>query len=161
MKMRIKRFINMILSLLIVMGMMPGMSRTVLADPATATVTYKAATVDEETHAVKYSDAQCDDYIVVDANTTTFENGKWYVVSDVVYIYNRITVTGTVNLILCDGKTMYAQQGITVESGNTLNIYAQSLDTSYDSGAGSLSALGSNGCAGIGGDNGNSGGSWS
>ena len=153
MKMRIKRSINMILSLLIVMGMMPGMSRTVLATP-TGTVTYKAATVDE-THAVTYSDAQCDGYIVVDNNTTAFVNGGWYVVSGDVYIYNRITVTGTVNLILCNGKTMSAQQGITVESGNTLNIYAQSLD---DSVAGNLSAQGSNGCAGIGGGNGGNGG---
>ena len=42
-----------------------------------------------------------------------------------VTISNRITVTGTANLILRDGATLTASKGITVNSGNTINIYAQ------------------------------------
>ncbi len=60
-----------------------------------------------------------------DQNTTE----KWYVVTSDVEIKGRITVNGTVNLILCDGKTLKASKGITVSSGNTLNIYGQDKGT--------------------------------
>ena len=73
----------------------------------------------------KTGDDACTDYTVVTADTTTFEDGKWYVVSNSVTVSSRITVTGTVNLILCDGATLTASKGITVNSGNTINIYAQ------------------------------------
>ena len=72
----------------------------------------------------------CKDYIVVTGSTTTFENGKWYVVNtpsaDNLTIPERITVRGTANLILCDGATLTAKNGVNVAEGNTLNIYAQS-----------------------------------
>ncbi len=61
----------------------------------------------------KTSDDACTDYTVVTADTTTFEDGKWYVVSNSVTVSSRITVTGTVNLILCDGATLTASKGIT------------------------------------------------
>jgi hypothetical protein len=77
------------------------------------------------TLAEKTGDDACTDYTVVTADTTTFEDGKWYVVSNSVTVSSRITVTGTVNLILCDGATLTASKGITVNSGNTINIYAQ------------------------------------
>ena len=73
----------------------------------------------------KTGDDACTDYTVVTADTTTFEDGKWYVMSNSVTVSSRITVTGTVNLILCDGATLTASKGITVNSGNTINIYAQ------------------------------------
>ena len=73
----------------------------------------------------KTGDDACTDYTVVTADTATFEDGKWYVVSNSVTVSSRITVTGTVNLILCDGATLTASKGITVNSGNTINIYAQ------------------------------------
>ena len=73
----------------------------------------------------KTGDDACTDYTVVTADTTTFEDGKWYVVSNSVTVSSRITVTGTVNLILRDGATLTASKGITVNSGNTINIYAQ------------------------------------
>ncbi len=60
---------------------------------------------------------------------------------------SRITVSGTVNLILKDGTTLDAQKGISVDSGATLNIYAQSKGD----GAGKLIAKGDVGAAGIGG----------
>jgi hypothetical protein len=41
-------------------------------------------------------------------------------------IDTRITVQGTVNLILCDGAKLTAIKGLSVISGNTLNIYAHS-----------------------------------
>ena len=55
-----------------------------------------------------------------------WEGGKTYVVTETASISTRITVSGEVNLILCDGATLTASKGITVAEGNTLNIYAQS-----------------------------------
>ena len=53
----------------------------------------------------------------------------WYVVSSDVTNNNRITVNGTVNLILADDATLTAVAGITVHEGNTLNIYGQTEGT--------------------------------
>ena len=72
-------------------------------------------------------------------------NAGWYAVTANTTISGRITVSGEVHLILCDGKTLTAKEGITVSSGNTLNIYGQSLGT------GALTANGNAYCAGIGG----------
>ena len=64
----------------------------------------------------------------VTSETTTMNNG-WYVVDSNVTISSRITISGTVHLILCDGKTLTASAGISLTSGNTLNIYGQSAGT--------------------------------
>lgn len=61
----------------------------------------------------------------------TFEDNNvleegWYYVNDNVWIDNRITVNGTVNIILGDGCTLEVQKGIEVPEDKTLNIYAQS-----------------------------------
>ena len=77
----------------------------------------------------KDGDNACKTYTVVTVDTTAFEDGKWYVVSDNVTVSSRITVTGTAHLILCDGATLTASKGITVNNGNTINIYAQSGGT--------------------------------
>ena len=106
--------------------------------PITGSVPYKAATVNEETHIVTFSDAQCDDYQLVTPSTTAFENGKWYVVSGStpIDINSRITVDGTAHLILCDGATLNANAGIQVGDSDSLNIYAQSIGN----GTGTLNA---------------------
>ena len=110
---------------------------------------------------VEYIDAQgvqqtCDNATVVESTATTWgaDDGQehWYVVSSDVTISERITVTGDVHLILADGCTLTTSKGITVASGNSLTIYAQS----EDGGMGKLDATGTNigdndGTAGIGG----------
>ena len=71
-------------------------------------------------------DAQnCSVYYTVGNSTTALTN-NWYVVNGEVITDSRITVSGTVNLILCDGVTLTAVKGIEVPDGATLNIYAQS-----------------------------------
>ena len=78
-------------------------------------------------------------------STTSWTNGSWYIAPEGgLTISGRITVNGTVNLILRDGATLTASAGITTTNA-TLNIYAQSAGT------GALTAKGSKGCAGIGG----------
>ena len=84
------------------------------------------------------------DLVPVKNDTTTWTN-DWYVVSESVTVSERITVSGTVHLILMDGCTLTAQKGITVAGSNSLTIYGQSGQS------GTLSATGSGG-AGIGGD---------
>ena len=76
-------------------------------------------------------------------------NSGWYVVKDNVTADSRITVSGTVHLILADGYTLTASKGIGVSPGNSLTIYGQSAGT------GTLTATGKEGTnygsAGIGG----------
>ena len=59
-------------------------------------------------------------------DNNVLEDGKWYYVDDYVWIDNRITVNGTVNIILGDGCTLEVRKGIEVPEDQTLNIYAQS-----------------------------------
>ena len=84
-----------------------------------AGVPYLAASVDEGTHEVTFTNKTCGAYEVVTDTTTAFESNTWYVVSDDVTNANRIVVTGTAHLILTDGKTLTATKGITVSEGNT------------------------------------------
>ena len=80
-----------------------------------------------------------DNIASVTSSTTTMgadNTVTWYIVDNIVSVSDRITVNGTVHLILCDGTTLTASKGITVNSGNTLNIYGQT------SGTGTLNATG-------------------
>lgn len=80
----------------------------------------------------------------------------WYYVQDDLQVVNRITVNGTVNIILGDKSTLTAVQGIEVRENQTLNIYAQStgddrgslvasIGEGYDSHNGRDAAIGGNG----------------
>ena len=74
-------------------------------------------------------------YTEVTAETTTWTDG-WYVVTGDVTIDSRVTVSGSVSLILTDGCTLN-NGGITVKEGNSLTIYGQ------QNGTGVLNASGS------------------
>ena len=82
--------------------------------------------------AVKYIDENqteqtCTAFQTLDNGTTWGVVGtpSWLVCKSDITVGERITVNGTVNLILCNGATLTANQGITVGSGSTLNIYGQ------------------------------------
>ena len=49
----------------------------------------------------------------------------WYAATADVTIPERVTVTGSVNLILCDGVTLTIPKGIEVSEGNSLTIWRQ------------------------------------
>ncbi len=71
--------------------------------------------------------ATIDNYTIVNQDTTSWTNGTYVVEKNAkVVIENLITVNGSVKLILCDGATLSAKKGIRVNSGNTLEIFAQS-----------------------------------
>ena len=61
----------------------------------------------------------------VTSGDTAWSN-DWYVVSGDVTILNPVTVTGDVHLILENGCTLNAEQGIVI-SNASLSIYAQSV----------------------------------
>ena len=65
-------------------------------------------------------------FTMLESVTTAWADG-WYVADTDTAIGSRVTVSGNVNLILCDGATLKAGQGITVAGGNSLTIWAQSL----------------------------------
>lgn len=115
---RTKRLIGMIVAVMVVLTVMPVMPSVVRADPVS----------------VNYIDEDGDEQTVLasELTGTTCEwgNGNWYVVpTGGVTINNRITVQGTVNLILKDGVTLTASKGINVGYSNTLKIYSQSEGT--------------------------------
>ena len=77
---------------------------------------------------------------------TTWSNG-WYVVNSTTTIGSRITVSGNVNLILADGCTLTASQGVGVPTNASLTIWGQK------GGTGTLRATATGRSAGIGGSN--------
>ena len=85
------------------------------------------------------------EFQMVRSNLTNWEDGAWYVAAGNVKVNESINVNGRVNLILCDGATMTALQGIKVSTDNTLVIWQQS------GGTGALVATGAFRGAGIGG----------
>ncbi len=95
-------------------GLIPGMSLT--ANAATDPVPYICYTGNAST------EGTCTDYTIVATDTTTWgtaENTTWYVVSGTVTISSRVTVNGTVNLILRDGAKLTVNGGIGLNNGGT------------------------------------------
>lgn len=91
------------------------------------------------------SEAVCDYYNYLYSGDTELSNFTYSVEENIV-TDERIVVDGTVNLIIRDGASLTASDGITVMPGSTLNIYGQA------EGTGILNATAvSSGFAGIGG----------
>ncbi len=110
-----------------------------------------------QTHVVKYLDGNgtlttLNEIATAVTSSSTSWNEGWYVVYDDVTITDRISVSGTVNLILFDGATLTANKGIGVGSSATFNVYAQSEDEAT-MGALVATATTEFNCAGIGGGN--------
>ncbi len=96
-------------------------------------------TTNDENELVEFKD-----FTEVTAEQTEWTSGT-YLVSKTIENANRITVSGEVKLVLRDGTTLTASQGITVEGDNKLSVYGQEF------GAGQLFAAGAESAAGIGG----------
>lgn len=92
---------------------------------------------------------QKSEYEEVTSDTALFSDGKWYAVTRDVFVYSRIEVSGSVNLILCDDATLTADKGVHLGNGGILTVWGQS------GGTGELSTLHTDSKnAGIGGNNG-------
>lgn len=113
-----KKKLGWILSLTLCFALM--IAATLVTASASASVSYIDANGDEQTCASAT--------VVTESDTSWGDDGNsgWYVVNDDVTLDQRVTVTGDVHLILADGCTLNASQGITVTGDNSLTIYAQS-----------------------------------
>ncbi|MBP5605715.1 MAG: hypothetical protein J6X60_09265, partial [Ruminiclostridium sp.] len=129
-----KKVLSVFLSICMIVSCMVGISITAGAD---GSVSFLDANGTMES---------CTTYTSVTYTTTVWSTG-WYVVDSDTPISDRVTVTGDVNLILCDGKTLTVPSGINVEGTNKLTIYAQSTGSTM----GALTATGTYNTAGIGG----------
>ena len=103
-----------------------------------------------------FEEKSCNAYSAVSSNTTSMTGspeGSWYVVNGDVTVGRgrRISVTGTVNLILMNGCKLTASWGIGVNEGNTLRIYRQARNEGTTTTPGELVATGITDSAGIGG----------
>lgn len=114
--------------------------------PLNEEVSYIDAQWDEQEQKIKTTEKTISSYYIVKSDTTDWNN-SWYVVTSDVTVTDRIVVSGTSYLILCNGATLNAKKGISVVDGNSLYIYGQE---------GNWGKLTIDGCeeyfAGIGGD---------
>ena len=100
---------------------MPGAATTV-------SVTFKDAAKEPIAYVNENGSSQsCNDYRYIRSTDTSWTG--WVVASQNMTLDSRVTVSGTVNLILMDGKTLTVTNGIQVSEGNKLIIYAQSGNT--------------------------------
>jgi len=96
---------------------------------ADGAIEYISRSWDDANKEVVDTSSTCETYTIVASDTTSWTDGGWYVVSGGATIESRVNVAGTANLILCDGATLTLNNGISVNNGNTLNIYGQSEGT--------------------------------
>lgn len=102
-----------------------------------------------------FTQQTCSGYTAIKAsNAPSAWTDGWYVVKGNVTISDRIRVEGDVHLVLTDGATLNAQQGIEVAPNAHLTVYAQSEGDSK----GTLDARNSGLCPAIGNDSENNGG---
>ena len=85
----------------------------------------------------------------------TIGNGKWYIVDKTITRNSRLQITGECNLILSSHGKLECSKGISVNRGNTLNIYSAD---NHDSGWLKCELSSEDGYAAIGGDEGKNGG---
>jgi len=123
--MKTKRLLAWVLTLAMIISVLPMNILTVSAADAVSYISrsWNGSSVVSETKSVT-------SYTVVTSNTTTMSSG-WYVVNSDVTVSSRITVSGSVNLILVDGCTLTASDGISLNAGNTLTVYGQTADTGH------------------------------
>jgi hypothetical protein len=81
-----------------------------------------------------------------DNENLTLTSGVW-ILSQSRSFSNRLTISGDVHLVLCDGATLTCGKGIELAPGNSLSVYGQEEDT------GKLICTGPENHAGIGGGN--------
>lgn len=86
---------------------------------------------------VKSETRICTDYTELNDRSSSYlgsssSSVSWYVVKKDFwrpYYATHMQVTGTVNLIICDGVTFNAEAGVIVPENATLNIFGQSNDS--------------------------------
>jgi hypothetical protein len=120
------------------LGLASGTAKLAYADQDP--VSYREAHWDEDAEEVVYEDKTCTEYTQITNEINPILPSGWYVVKGEVTVPYRLyvagrSVQGQVNLILCDGAKLTAQEGIDVRTTgygakiDVLNIYGQDGDT--------------------------------
>ncbi|MBQ6400663.1 MAG: hypothetical protein IJI20_00105, partial [Firmicutes bacterium] len=105
--------------------LVPGMTQPAYAaDP----VSYMEASWNSDTKKVEYTEKNCDSYTVIESGTLNGMTAGWYVLNNNLSRSSNCKVSGEVNIILCDGKTL-EPSSFKLNAGATLNIYGQSEGT--------------------------------
>ena len=145
-----KRFARILLSLALALGLGLTLGAAAWADG----VSYLNRWWDGSSVQEKVENVSA--YNVITGDTKTISG--WYVVNGYYEFDSRLTVSGTANIVIVDGSTLYLKDGICVNSGNTLNIYGQrdgsgtlkcEADTNYNAAIGSDDEKGSGGIINI------------
>ena len=96
---------------------------------------------------------RADSVVILTSDTTELEDRDWYSVTADTEINDRITLSGDVYLILCNGATLTARKGITVTGeDNSLTIWQQPDEENKATGELIVGDDVPGFCAGIGGD---------
>ena len=69
------------------------------------------------------------DSLNVSEDNTVIIGDQWVVLKNDAKLSQQLRCVGTANILLCDGKTLYCDQGIDCSGENKLNIYGQKKDT--------------------------------
>ena len=124
---KLRKFISIVLVLSLLAGTFVTASFTAGAASA---VEYIERSWDSENKKVVSTTKTCTDYTSLQSRSSNNLSSGWYVVKSSFQISERLYVgNNTVNLILCDGVTLTANDGIGVSKNGTLNIYGQTSDT--------------------------------
>jgi len=75
-------------------------------------------------HGIQSTEESTDSFSLLTKDDVEWKDG-FYVLTGDVKITDRINVTGDAKLILCDGRILTAEKGITVADGKSLTIYGQ------------------------------------
>ena len=121
------KFIKKPVSILLIMTMIVSLFTIIPFEASAASgVQYIERSWDDANKAVVDTEKTCTSYtLLANRSSDTLYSG-WYVVDRDMTVNGRLRVSGTVNLILCDHKTLTLKSGITVLENDTLNIFGQS-----------------------------------
>ncbi|MBE6819288.1 MAG: hypothetical protein E7517_09075, partial [Ruminococcaceae bacterium] len=124
----IRKFISIVLTLVMLIGVFSAVPLSAAAE--TGSIPYVERSWKESAGTVVWHGEFCTDYTDLRDRSSNTLSAGWYVVKSSFTITERLYIGDyTVNILLCDGATLTANDGIGLSRGGTLNIYGQANDS--------------------------------
>ena len=111
-----KKTLSVCLALLMVAALVP--AQLIASVGAASGVSYLSRSWNGSEVVTETKTADCQDY-----NSGITNLDGWYYVNGYYEVSQRLNVTGTANIVILDGSTLSAKDGIHVPPGATLNVY--------------------------------------
>ena len=111
-----RKALSVCLALLMVAALVP--AQLIASVGAASGVSYLSRSWDGSQVVTETKTADCQDY-----NSGITDLNGWYYVNGYYEVSQRLNVTGTANIVINDGSTLLAKDGIHVPEGTTLNVY--------------------------------------